>query len=349
MDALARQVEERVRSRNYDPDELERINNLSFTPVSPSDPRGFDPALTSELFERPVAIPDFTSRKFRYLRGPLKRLARRIFKLLAQVNDKLAENKIQAFYNLVHELIAMNYRHNKLQNRFDLVLRENLRLRERLERALESVSSASEAPSFEGGTMVIPEPHPVLRTLDQALLDRLYGDEGENLTGESGITGDTRESALCLNDEWGYLAFEVKSRGFQDVRINLNDALQCAYVKKVRGLTAEYTRPDSLLVSRPADGADLILMTDLENVSRGAESLPELWVSRLREGGHLVLRVNRGLAESAFGRHSAYRVEQARLVETLTSLGLSLIYEGTPPELQEGSFELILRKNGDAS
>lgn len=122
---VLRELERRVRSRGYNPEEVERIKKLNFAPT-PSTMRGFDPGFTAELFENAVSPPNFSNPKYRFLRGPLRILARLIFPFLSQLFDKLSENKIQAFYNVVHELIALQYRNDLMAARLQEIHEEFL-------------------------------------------------------------------------------------------------------------------------------------------------------------------------------------------------------------------------------
>lgn len=111
-------IAERAESRNFDDADVKRVDSLSLSPLD-SGKWGFDAAATSELFQKPVPAPDFRSWKFRFIRGPLKPLARKIYVTLAQMFDRMSENKTQAFYDVVHELADLR--------------RENAQLKERLQ------------------------------------------------------------------------------------------------------------------------------------------------------------------------------------------------------------------------
>ncbi|HNJ05477.1 MAG TPA: hypothetical protein PLB73_14555 [Leptospiraceae bacterium] len=117
-------IAERAESRHYDDADVKRVDSLSLSPLD-SGKWGFDAAATSELFQKPVPAPDFRSWKFRFIRGPLKPLARKIYVTLAQMFDRMSENKTQAFYDVVHELADLR--------------RENAQLKERIQ-ALEAKS-----------------------------------------------------------------------------------------------------------------------------------------------------------------------------------------------------------------
>ncbi len=106
----------RMETRGHNPADVARVDALSLSPLD-SGKWGFDAAATSELFEKQVPPPDFRSWKFRFIRGPLKPLARYFYKLIAQMFDRMSENKTQAFYNVVHELADLRRENAQLKER----------------------------------------------------------------------------------------------------------------------------------------------------------------------------------------------------------------------------------------
>ncbi|MBI39959.1 MAG: hypothetical protein CMF59_10185 [Leptospiraceae bacterium] len=110
-------IRRRLASRNLDPAEIERVESLSFSPLSGTGMKGFDPAETADLFERSATVPNFRSGKFRWLKGPLAGLARWIYRLSSALMDKLSEHKIEAFYNVIGELIFLRRQVSDLQAR----------------------------------------------------------------------------------------------------------------------------------------------------------------------------------------------------------------------------------------
>ncbi|MEQ8350442.1 MAG: hypothetical protein RH862_03100 [Leptospiraceae bacterium] len=110
-------IRRRLASRNLDPAEVERVESLSFSPLSGTGMKGFDPAETADLFERSATVPNFRSGKFRWLKGPLAGLARWIYRLFSALVDKLSEHKIEAFYNVIGELIFLRRQVSDLQAR----------------------------------------------------------------------------------------------------------------------------------------------------------------------------------------------------------------------------------------
>lgn len=91
---------------------------MSLSPLL-SGRRGFDASATCELYDRPVPMPDFRSWKFRFIRGPLRPLALRVYKALSQIFARMSENKAQAFYNAVYEVVDIRRENAELKRRLE--------------------------------------------------------------------------------------------------------------------------------------------------------------------------------------------------------------------------------------
>lgn len=337
---LLKKVEESARSRGYDPAEIERIRELSFTPVSPASGRGFDPVLTSELLERPVSRPDFSSRKFRFLKLPLiSWLASRFFELLVQIHTKLDENRVQAFYNVIHELIAVNYRYDRMLHRFNDVLAENLQLRNRLEE-MRMLTEKGSSDIQVSEPVVTPDIAPDVRIKNERLLETLvplFPRRGDAIV-------------FCVDDEWGHFAFELRSLGFQKISVNAADLLQRIHLERVRGLSVAGFSAESALSSCPNDSQDLISLLNLTCGTGRPEVLISLSHKRLKPGGYLLLRMATDLSSgSVFKRHFGYTARRADVINFLKDQGLDLAVRESdsavdPVRGSEESFDLILRK-----
>lgn len=115
------EIESRLKKISIDKNEIERISKLSFNPPSPSGYREFDALGTANLFENGVSIPKFTNPSFWFVRGPLKWLIVKIVSVFSLIDKKLSENRIRAFYNLIHELILLKNRTNKINEKLNFL------------------------------------------------------------------------------------------------------------------------------------------------------------------------------------------------------------------------------------
>ena len=109
-EGLLKKIQSNLESRRYDPVEIDRIRNLSFSPLHSSKESSFDASTVSELFERTIPPPDFSRPAYRFLRGPLKHIATSFFRTLSRIYDRLAFYKVQAFYSVVYEIQSINRR-----------------------------------------------------------------------------------------------------------------------------------------------------------------------------------------------------------------------------------------------
>ncbi|BDA80477.1 hypothetical protein LPTSP3_g34070 [Leptospira kobayashii] len=106
--------------------ELERISQMQFQPESPEGYRKFDPAGTAHLFEKGIAPPKFTNPKLWFVKGPIKFLFTRFIEFYGLVDKKLSENRIKAFFSVLHELIRLAKRMQNLEKRFESFYKDYL-------------------------------------------------------------------------------------------------------------------------------------------------------------------------------------------------------------------------------
>ncbi len=99
--------------------EWERISKMEFQPESPEGFRKFDPAGTAFLFEKGISPPKFTNPKLWFIKGPFKFLLTRIIEFYGLVDKKLSENRIKAFFSVLHELIRLTKRIQKIEIRLE--------------------------------------------------------------------------------------------------------------------------------------------------------------------------------------------------------------------------------------
>lgn len=321
--ALSEDIERDLQSAPFDADDVRRVEQLNFAPVTPAGERGFDPALTAELFEQRVVTPDFRSRKFRFIRGPLRALASALFRFLVQLNEKLSENKVQAFYHVVHELIALSHRYERLQARFGEVQEELYRLR-----AERGASAQSGSQLDASSDTTLPEPDPATVRANSALAMTV----SEHLSAGA---------ALALDDKWAFFAHELRATGFA-AQASIADGGIVTATNAVRGPIAVAAGCLSALVAHSPGSLQLISHLHLEAPSDPPHDLPELLASRCASKGLLVLRWN-SAAEGPFVVTAQCRVDLQALIEKMQSLNFeTLAVRRDSP--RAGSFELLLRK-----
>ncbi len=323
---LALELEKNFQSRSYDPIEVERVKNLSFTPVSPSGLTGFDPALTSDLYESPVLPPDFSSNKYRYLIGPLKIVARRLFNFFSHLFDKLSENKIQAFYNVVHELIALNYRHKILTEKFDIVLSEYLNLRAKFDSLKHDGNGSSrESASVTAGALIPPA-------------GLSYSDTADTLALLKGIKNDER--ILLLDDRWGSLSVEIRRMGFSKIHLNAAEPGQYLFLAARKENTVSAAAADVMLSGEKDSSLQMIALPDLSNCSGSAEVVPSLAAQKLAPGGYLLFYFSPEPV-SAVKKNPRYRIDIDKLAAELESLNCRVLHRD---QSADGGERIIFQK-----
>ena len=332
-------IEARVAQRGDDPAEVEWVRQLSFTPVPPAREYGFDPAGVTELFERPVAAPDFNSPKFARFRGPLKWVARVLFRFFSNLHDKLNQNKIHAFYNVVHELIAVNYRHERLLERFEHLQRENYALRDRAGAAdlnpnNDSINSMNANDTLD--TLPLAPVAATLESLNREVVATLRG-----LVPGAGVD----HPVVLLDDHGGGLARELTHAGLRQLRINCVDARE--YLQLHHNLPGVVrAEPDVLLAGQDDASLAAVLIPDLGRFSVEPNALPELVLRKLIPGGVAYFRLQRGLVGAPFAPVLRCDADQAALRRLCESIGFRIIQESRPEGLREGSFDLLAQKIG---
>ncbi|XDD46282.1 hypothetical protein AB3N60_16485 [Leptospira sp. WS39.C2] len=102
------------------------LTKISYKPESPLGFRKFDPAGTAHLFEKGISSPKFSNPKFWFIRGPIKFIIHRLISLYSQIDKKLSENRIRAFFSVLHELVRLGKRLEQIERRFDGFYRDHL-------------------------------------------------------------------------------------------------------------------------------------------------------------------------------------------------------------------------------
>ena len=117
---IMEEIESSLKRMAVDKEEIERISRLRFSPGSPSGYREFDSLGTANLFENGVSIPKFTNPSLWFVKGPLQWIITKIISFYAVIEKKLSENRIRAFYNVIHELVLLKNKVNRLQEKLDI-------------------------------------------------------------------------------------------------------------------------------------------------------------------------------------------------------------------------------------
>ena len=126
---IMREIEASLKKRSIDKNEIERIAKLKLSADSPAGHREFDPSLTANLFEKGIAPPKFTNPHLWFIRGPLKWAIVKFTEIYSLVDKKLSENRIKAFYSVLHELILLKNKHQRLENKFNELYKHVVELR----------------------------------------------------------------------------------------------------------------------------------------------------------------------------------------------------------------------------
>jgi len=116
---IVREIESKIPLPPPTPAEWERIKKMQFQPESPEGYRKFDPANTAFLFEKGISTPKFTNPKLWFIKGPIKFLFTRFIEFYSLVDKKLSENRIKAFFSVLHELIRLSKRIQNLESKLE--------------------------------------------------------------------------------------------------------------------------------------------------------------------------------------------------------------------------------------
>ncbi|PJZ84449.1 LIC_10202 family protein [Leptospira harrisiae] len=104
----------------------QELTKISYKPESPQGFRKFDPAGTAHLFEKGISSPKFSNPKFWFIKGPIKYIVNRLISVYGLIDKKLSENRIRAFFSVLHELVRLSKRIEQIENRFDGFYRDHL-------------------------------------------------------------------------------------------------------------------------------------------------------------------------------------------------------------------------------
>lgn len=126
IEEIMQAIESRLKARNISPEDIERISKIQFTPKDLEGIRKWDPAYTASLFEKGISVPKFTNPKLWFLKGPLKYLLAKFVEFYSMVDKKLSENRVRAFYQLLHEVILLKKKQEMLSQKIETLFKSYL-------------------------------------------------------------------------------------------------------------------------------------------------------------------------------------------------------------------------------
>lgn len=117
-------IESRLKERNISKDDIERISKIRFSPFSKRSHRDFDPSYTANLFEKGISTPKFTNPRLWFIRGPIHWLLKKGVSFYSLVDKKLSENRVRAFFQVLHELVLIKKNQEILSQKLDEFYKE---------------------------------------------------------------------------------------------------------------------------------------------------------------------------------------------------------------------------------
>ncbi len=124
VEQILTSIEKSLASACIDLEALSKFQNQRFTPLSPEGFRSFDPLGAAHSFEKGINPPKFTSPKLWFIRGPIKWIFVSLVNLYSFVDKKLSENRIKAFFSVLHELIRINRKLKSIEIQMDLISKQ---------------------------------------------------------------------------------------------------------------------------------------------------------------------------------------------------------------------------------
>jgi len=300
---VEKELERSLRRRRHSRQEIEFIKNLSFQPAPAENLKAFDAALTTELYDRPSSLPVFSRIR---LPGILRPMARRLYALLRTLYVRLGEYKQQAFYNVVHELLAIDYRLKNQARQLEALA--GLLLRE---------------PSGKKKAFPLPVDQPVVTGLNLSLVDRL----------------PAGSSALILSDDRASLGHLLRRRGYAQTRSHTHSPLMQS-VAEASGQELLCLPEDVVLSGQVDDSLDLLVILHFENYAGDLDLLFSLAERKIKKGGRLVVRYSLDGLNGGARRRPSIITTPAALCQRLPGFHTEVCQ--ILNDFRKGSFELIL-------
>ncbi len=200
------EIESSLKARNISKAEIDRISKFSFAPKSPAGFREFDPSYTAHLFEKGISAPKFTNPSLWFVKGPIKWIVVKLVEIYSFVDKKLSENRIRAFYNLIHELIYLRLQNEALTNRYEKFYKDFLELKALVQDKVQPDFEISLVQSLNSG----------FRQIDDKILEDL---------------SKNSKNVLILYPDWGEFLLKLRTKkiDFRAVSFSKN---QFDHIKK---------------------------------------------------------------------------------------------------------------------
>ena len=112
-------LQERVVSNRAEHPPAEPARVAEITATTLPEPERHDLARVAELYERPTSPPPFSGTQIglmRFLRGPLRNLARLFYRLATILDRRLQENRSEAFRRLTQEVAILRQELEEIRN-----------------------------------------------------------------------------------------------------------------------------------------------------------------------------------------------------------------------------------------
>ncbi len=119
VEEIMEDIESKLKSRDISKEDVERISKLRLSPFSKNSLREFDASLSANLFEKGISPPKFTNPKLWFFKGPLRWMLSKFVDFYALVDKKLSENRVRAFFQLLHEVVILKKRQDLLGQKLD--------------------------------------------------------------------------------------------------------------------------------------------------------------------------------------------------------------------------------------
>ncbi len=119
VEEIMEEIESKLKTRDITKEDVERISKIRLSPFSKNSTREFDASLSANLFEKGISPPKFTNPKLWFLKGPLRWMISKFVDFYALVDKKLSENRVRAFFQLLHEVVIIKKRQDLLGQKLD--------------------------------------------------------------------------------------------------------------------------------------------------------------------------------------------------------------------------------------